>query len=413
MVWVNDFGYSFTIGQAAWGGVKGSGFGRTSSKHGLYESVAVKYVDSDRGRLRPAWWFPYDAATERSLRALARRPVRLAQRAAARCVAPPARARARREAVAGPVSELSHVGEAGDVRMVDVGGKPLSRRRAVARAEVRMAAETARRLRELPKGDALATAQVAGIMAAKRTSELIPLCHPLPLSHVEVTLEVRRGLGRDRRVRRDDGADRRRDGGAHRGVPSPRSPSTTWRRRSTRRWSSPRCACSRRRRSRSEGRGADRLRRRRRGDARRIGSGDLLERAPARRRDSTSRGASSRTSATRSPRRCASSQPKARVVLTTGGTGLAPRDVTPEATLRRRRARSAGHRAGAARRLDREDAARPALARRRRVSSARRSSSTFPARRAAAATASPCSGPHSRTRCELLAGERDVAHRQT
>jgi len=89
------------------------------------------------------------------------------------------------------VSELSHIGEAGDVRMVDVGGKPLSRRRAVARAEVRMAAETARRLRELPTGDALATAQVAGIMAAKRTSELIPLCHPLPLSHVEVTLEVR------------------------------------------------------------------------------------------------------------------------------------------------------------------------------------------------------------------------------
>ena len=89
------------------------------------------------------------------------------------------------------MSELSHVGEAGDVRMVDVGGKPLSRRRAVARAEVRMAAETARRLRELPKGDALATAQLAGIMAAKRTSELIPLCHPLPLTHVEVTLEVR------------------------------------------------------------------------------------------------------------------------------------------------------------------------------------------------------------------------------
>ena len=89
------------------------------------------------------------------------------------------------------MSELSHVGEAGDVRMVDVGGKPLSRRRAVARAEVRMAAETARRLRELPKGDALATAQIAGIMAAKRTSELIPLCHPLPLTHVEVALEVR------------------------------------------------------------------------------------------------------------------------------------------------------------------------------------------------------------------------------
>jgi cyclic pyranopterin phosphate synthase len=88
------------------------------------------------------------------------------------------------------MSELSHVDEAGGVRMVDVGGKGVSRRRAVARAEVRMAAETARILRELPKGDALATAQLAGIMAAKRTSELIPLCHPLPLSHVEVTLEV-------------------------------------------------------------------------------------------------------------------------------------------------------------------------------------------------------------------------------
>jgi cyclic pyranopterin phosphate synthase len=88
------------------------------------------------------------------------------------------------------MGELSHVSETGDVRMVDVGDKPMSRRRAVARATVRMAPETARRLRELPKGDALATAQVAGIMAAKRTSELIPLCHPLPLSLVEVSLEV-------------------------------------------------------------------------------------------------------------------------------------------------------------------------------------------------------------------------------
>lgn len=74
--------------------------------------------------------------------------------------------------------------------MVDVGGKPLSRRRAVARATVRMAPETAQRLGSLPKGDALATAQLAGIMAAKRTSELIPLCHPLPLSAIDVSLEV-------------------------------------------------------------------------------------------------------------------------------------------------------------------------------------------------------------------------------
>ena len=74
--------------------------------------------------------------------------------------------------------------------MVDVGGKPLSRRRAVARASVRMARGTAEQLRDLPKGDALATAQLAGIMAAKRTAELIPLCHPLPLTHVGVRLEV-------------------------------------------------------------------------------------------------------------------------------------------------------------------------------------------------------------------------------
>lgn len=88
------------------------------------------------------------------------------------------------------MSDLSHVDATGDVRMVDVGGKPLSRRRAVASGTVRMAPDTARRLRELPKGDALVTAQLAGVMAAKRTSELIPLCHPLPLSHVAVTLEV-------------------------------------------------------------------------------------------------------------------------------------------------------------------------------------------------------------------------------
>jgi cyclic pyranopterin phosphate synthase len=74
--------------------------------------------------------------------------------------------------------------------MVDVGDKPSRRRRAVARATVSMAPATAEQLRTLPKGDALATAQVAGIMAAKRTSELIPLCHPLPLTHVDVSLDV-------------------------------------------------------------------------------------------------------------------------------------------------------------------------------------------------------------------------------
>jgi cyclic pyranopterin phosphate synthase len=85
---------------------------------------------------------------------------------------------------------LTHVDETGSVHMVDVGGKPHDRRRATARAFVRMAPDTAARLRELPKGDALATAQVAGIMAAKRTSELIPLCHPLPLSHVDVDIRL-------------------------------------------------------------------------------------------------------------------------------------------------------------------------------------------------------------------------------
>jgi len=88
------------------------------------------------------------------------------------------------------MTDLSHIDESGSVRMVDVGAKPLTRRRAVARATVQMAPETAARLRDLPKGDALTTAQLAGIMAAKRTSDLIPLCHSLPLSVVAVSVEV-------------------------------------------------------------------------------------------------------------------------------------------------------------------------------------------------------------------------------
>jgi cyclic pyranopterin monophosphate synthase len=74
--------------------------------------------------------------------------------------------------------------------MVDVGAKPQSRRRARARALVEMRPETASMLAELPKGDALTTAQVAGIMAAKRTSDLVPLCHPLPLTAVEVHVAI-------------------------------------------------------------------------------------------------------------------------------------------------------------------------------------------------------------------------------
>ena len=92
------------------------------------------------------------------------------------------------------MGELSHVDETGAVQMVNVGAKPLSRRRATARGAVRMAPETARRLHDLPKGDALTTAQLAGIMAAKRTSDLIPLCHPLPISGIDVTLEVGEGV---------------------------------------------------------------------------------------------------------------------------------------------------------------------------------------------------------------------------
>jgi cyclic pyranopterin monophosphate synthase len=88
---------------------------------------------------------------------------------------------------------LSHVDAQGAVHMVDVGGKPHERRRAVASGRVAMSAETAATLRSLPKGDALAAAQLAGIMAAKRTSELVPLCHPLPLTSIDVELDVREG----------------------------------------------------------------------------------------------------------------------------------------------------------------------------------------------------------------------------
>jgi cyclic pyranopterin monophosphate synthase len=90
--------------------------------------------------------------------------------------------------------KLSHVDESsGTVRMVDVGHKPPLRRQATARGAVLMAPATARRLRDLPKGDALQTAKLAGIMAAKATSTLIPLCHPLPLDHVEVELSLGEG----------------------------------------------------------------------------------------------------------------------------------------------------------------------------------------------------------------------------
>ena len=77
--------------------------------------------------------------------------------------------------------------------MVDVGGKPVTERRARARATVRMSADTAAAIArgDAPKGDVIGTARIAGIQAAKRTAELIPLCHPLPLSFVDVEAELR------------------------------------------------------------------------------------------------------------------------------------------------------------------------------------------------------------------------------
>jgi cyclic pyranopterin monophosphate synthase len=86
------------------------------------------------------------------------------------------------------VSELTHLDSSGRARMVDVGGKPVSERRAVARSVVRVSPETARKVAagDAPKGDVLGVARIAGIQAAKRTAELIPLCHTLPLSFVGV-----------------------------------------------------------------------------------------------------------------------------------------------------------------------------------------------------------------------------------
>jgi len=89
-------------------------------------------------------------------------------------------------------SHLSHIDDSGKARMVDVGHKPDTERVAVARGEVAMRPETLELIRTgaMKKGDVLAVAQVAGVMAAKRTSELIPLCHPLPLTQVLVDIEL-------------------------------------------------------------------------------------------------------------------------------------------------------------------------------------------------------------------------------
>ena len=90
------------------------------------------------------------------------------------------------------VTEFSHLEESGAVRMVDVGSKPVQRRVAVATGRICCLAETLRSLEAwaLPKGDVLATARIAGISAAKRTAELIPLCHALPLDKVSLDFIV-------------------------------------------------------------------------------------------------------------------------------------------------------------------------------------------------------------------------------
>jgi cyclic pyranopterin monophosphate synthase len=101
-------------------------------------------------------------------------------------------------------AKLTHVGPQGEVRMVDVGDKPVTSREAIATGEISMSAEALRLIRSgrVKKGDPLQTAILAGIMAAKQTSSLIPLCHPLPLSHASVELTpMRRGYRITARVR--------------------------------------------------------------------------------------------------------------------------------------------------------------------------------------------------------------------
>ena len=89
------------------------------------------------------------------------------------------------------MSKLTHLGPDGAARMVDVGGKPATARRAVASGRITMSAEVLEAIRagNAPKGDVLGTARIAGIMAAKRTGDLIPLCHPLGLEAVNIDFE--------------------------------------------------------------------------------------------------------------------------------------------------------------------------------------------------------------------------------
>ena len=131
---------------------------------------------------------------------------------------------------------LTHIGAEGEARMVDVSAKPETARVAVAEGAVRMDRATLAAILagDAKKGDVIGAARIAGIMGAKRTSELIPLCHPIQLSKVVVDIapdETLPGFASGRR--RAASARPGRDGGARPPSPSPASPFTTWRRRST------------------------------------------------------------------------------------------------------------------------------------------------------------------------------------
>ncbi len=91
----------------------------------------------------------------------------------------------------GKMKKLTHIDPKGEAKMVDVSAKPVQQRAATARGEIRMEKETLRLIRrdKIAKGNVLATARIAGIQAAKRTGDLIPLCHPLPINHCEVRFE--------------------------------------------------------------------------------------------------------------------------------------------------------------------------------------------------------------------------------
>lgn len=91
------------------------------------------------------------------------------------------------------MSKLTHIDEQGRAAMVDTSGKDVTARRAIASGRVLMSAETVQAIRDhqTPKGDPLETARLAGIIGAKRTADLVPLCHPLPLTHIEVRAELR------------------------------------------------------------------------------------------------------------------------------------------------------------------------------------------------------------------------------